>query len=130
PLQLHPVRWWFFALCRQAFYVLPLGLQSVKRKYMATPNRATGGDHHVATSTAIAAGQSRAFAGHLCLLRVRRHDSVSLPRTCPLVALSDRCHLELSRCTGHAPRASFAQFGLNPGVQGPFGIQPSLVRAG
>jgi hypothetical protein len=27
-----PVTWWFFAFCRQAFYVLALGLHSLKRK--------------------------------------------------------------------------------------------------
>src|SRR5215831_2579930 len=34
PLQLHPVRWWFFAFCRQAFYILALGLHSVKRNQL------------------------------------------------------------------------------------------------
>ena len=32
PLQQPPVRWWFFGFCRQAFYVLSLGLHFLKRR--------------------------------------------------------------------------------------------------
>src|SRR5262245_29787535 len=34
PLQPPPVRWWFFLFCRQAFYVLALGLHFLKTNWV------------------------------------------------------------------------------------------------